>query len=202
MYIIVLRHKIEIALARHCTLRLSRLPGWMVGLHVPLKVDTGLITLRTQLLGGLSLMNSLDVHKEIVFVFSFKATPITVYILLVGMHVPDVLLQRLLRPELFLAVLADRGRLDYPLMFRHIALVLSQMSVKVLGEAATPRAIYGIDLGVLALHVRPHVLAYVVAVRALGQLVLVVHVANMDPEVLAHHATVGAHLLLRLLFSL
>ena len=87
-------------------------------------------------------------------------------------------------------------------MLRYIALVFSQMSVEVLCEAATPRAVHGIDLGVLALHVRPHVLAHVVAVRALGQLVLVMHVANVDPEVLAHHATVGAHLLLRLLFSL
>ena len=174
----------------------------MVGLHVPLKVDTGFVTLGTQLLGGLSLMNSLDVHKEIVFVFSFKATPITVDILLVGMHVPDVLLQRLLRPELLLAVFADRGRLDHPLMLRYVALVLSQMSVEVLGEAATPRAVHGVDLGVLALHVRPHVLANVVAVGALGELVLVVHVANVDPEMLAHHATMGTHLLLRLLFSL
>ena len=64
----------------------------MIGLHVPLQINTGLVTFRTQLFGGLSLVNPLDVHKEIVFVFGFEATPFTVDIFLVRMHVSDVFL--------------------------------------------------------------------------------------------------------------
>ena len=93
MYIIKYQtHKIEIALARDLTLRLSGLSCWVIGLHVPLEVNTRLVTLWTQLLGGLALMNPLDVHKEVVLVFRFKAAPITVNIFLVGVHVPNVLL--------------------------------------------------------------------------------------------------------------
>ena len=87
-------------------------------------------------------------------------------------------------------------------MLRNIALVLSQMSVEILGEAAAPGAVDSVDLGMFTLHVGPHVLAYIVAVRALGQLMLVMHIADVDPEVLAHYTTMGTHLLLRFLLFL
>ena len=86
--------------------------------YMLLKVCTSFVTKRTHFFGRSSVVNCLDVHTKVWLVFRFEAALITLeHLISTCMNNLNMLLQRFLRLENLVAVLAHNSWFNLPLLF-------------------------------------------------------------------------------------